>query len=400
MTLSRLLQQNLIGKLFNHSIVFLINILIVRMLGAESSGHYFNELYIINFFIFLASAGLDYAAIAWIARQPELSRLVFEKLLRISLFVTALFMAFALLLLPELPVQMIQSPWAMVLFGSGNLMLILFQGILSAQKKFNQQNLILIITNLTYLILLFFVFQTKPSNALNIMLLGYGLLFFLQGLLVLLVSFKKQRSQASEINWNKFYRHGLYIMLSSLIYFCFLRADNFFVEKYADPVTLSNYVQCGKIGQYFLYFSSVISSTMLPFIISENISADYSAWKKLMMPYVGLICVGASILMIAGPWIYPWVFGADFDKMHSFMLILLPGYVCLGVLTLINAIYIGKGNLKKIFRGDLAGLLILLIADSFLVPRYGAQAAAAVSSCAYCLIFLYLLADLKNQFHS
>ena len=84
--------------------------------------------------------------------------------------------------------------------------------------------------------------------------------------------------------------------------------------------------------------------------------------------------------------------------MNNLMLILLPGYVCLAILTLMNAIYIGKGNIKKIFKGDLMGLIIVFSFDSFLVPEYGAKAAAVISSVAYCMVFLYLWHGLKNQF--
>lgn len=400
MKISALLQQNLLGKLANHSVVFLINILIVRMSGASISGSYFNELYLINFFVFIFSAGLDYAAIAWIARQPDLSSLVHEKLIRISLFFMLVMMMITWFALPLFKLQIIQTPTAIFFFAAGNLLLILFQGMMSAQKRFNWQNIILISTNSLFLILLLFLFNMHHPDKIKWIFNGYAWLFFLQGMLMLLFSNKKGQRVEAQINWRKFYRHGIYIMISSVVYFCFLRADNFFVEKYANKISLSNYVQCGKIGQYFLYFSSIISSTLLPFIISDNIASDYQAWKKMVKPYITLICIGAILLLIIGPWVYPWIFGAEFAQMQGFMQLLMPGYVCLGLLTLVNAIYIGKGNIQKIFKGDLAGLMILLLADTILVPLFGPMAAAAVSSVAYCLVFLYLWSDLKNQFQS
>ena len=50
------------------------------------------------------------------------------------------------------------------------------------------------------------------------------------------------------------------------------------------------------------------------------------------------------------------------------MIILLPGYVCLGMLTLINAVYISRGNIRYLFWGDLGGLVLLLLLDLWLVP--------------------------------
>ena len=187
-------------------------------------------------------------------------------------------------------------------------------------------------------------------------------------------------------------------MISSVIYFAFLRVDNFFVEKYCDPVTLGNYVQCGKIGQYFLYFSSVISSTLLPFIATETVGASYKEWIGMMQPYIVLLFGAALLIFITGYNLFPVIFGNEFTEMYTYMAILLPGYVCLGMLTLINAVYIGKGNIKKIFIGDVGGLILVIILDELFVPLYGASAAAFISSFVYCLVFIFLRIGFKKQF--
>jgi O-antigen/teichoic acid export membrane protein len=241
----------------------------------------------------------------------------------------------------------------------------------------------------------------KPNGLISISIisLGYGLLYFIQGLLIIVLSYQKQISIQHQIEWPAFYKHGLFIMISSLVYFCFLRTDNFFVEKYCSGKTLSNYVQCGKVGQYFIYFSSAISSTLLPFLSSEKITSSYQEWKQLIKPYFLLIIIGAIILIFSGKYIYPFVFGNDFIEMSNYMIILLPGFVCLGLLTLINAVYLSKGNVKQIFKGDIIGFIIVLVADTFLVPQYGVYAAATVSSISYVIVFLYLWKDVRKQFN-
>ena len=398
MNITQILKQNIAGKLLNHGIVFLINIAIVRILGASGSGYYFNELYLLNFFVFIFSAGLDYAAIAWLSREPNLLNVIHQKLINVTLFFIAALLFFGLILLPKINFNFIQPALAIILFGAGNIMLVLFQGVLSAFRKFNIQNGILAITNTVFLLYLIFFINTNDHKKVFQVSIGYAILYFAQGILMLILSYKKTTTKQVEINWRPFYKHGIFIMLSSLIYFCFLRIDNFFVEKNCDSITLSNYVQCGKIGQYFIYFSSVISSTLLPFISSEKLGSNFKEWKKMMKPYIILVLIGAIILTLFGQNIYPFLFGHEFLEMNNLMLILLPGYVCLAILTLMNAIYIGKGNIKKIFKGDLMGLIIVFSFDSFLVPEYGAKAAAVISSVAYCMVFLYLWHGLKNQF--
>lgn len=399
--LAKILKHNVIGKLLNHIIVFCINIFLVRFLGPAFSGPYFNELYVLNFIVFIFSAGLDYAAIALVSRNPELLPAIHRMLFKVVLLFSVIVLFYVFVLLPHTDNYFKQPSLAIVFFSIGNLLLIFYQGILSAMKKFNQQNFILCITNLLFLIYLF-VFTKEDASITTTKLyhieIIYASVFLLQGLLMWGSSFKTVAEKNITVSWNKVIRAGIFIMLSSLIYFAFLRIDNFFVQKYTDATTLSNYVQCGKIGQYFLYFSSIVSSTLLPFISSETVGSSFPEWKKMMKPYISLLCLAALFIAITGKTIFPLLFGTEFNNMYSFILILLPGFICLGILTLINAVYIGKGNIRAILAGDILGLVIVTGFDAWLVPLYGAYAAAAISSVTYCLVFLFLLKNFKQQF--
>jgi O-antigen/teichoic acid export membrane protein len=111
-----------------------------------------------------------------------------------------------------------------------------------------------------------------------------------------------------------------------------------------------------------------------------------------------MIIAGAVILITIGSLLYPFVFGEEFKTMDGLMKILLPGYVGLGVLTLVNSIYLAKGNIKAIFIGDFAGMVLVWLLDAIFVPHYGMYAAALISSVAYLLLCFYLLFNLKKQF--
>ena len=396
--IATILKHNVIGKLLNHVMVFFINILIVRSLGASGSGLYFNELYLLNFIVFIFSAGLDYAAIALLSEEPALLPLLNKMLFKVVVFFAAILSVYVFFLLPQSNHYFRQPALAIILFGIGNLLLIFYQGILSSLKKFNLQNIILGISNVIFLLYLLLFFKPSGKDPVAGIAIVYAALFFVQGLLMILFSYTKKTEVKVSVSWNIFIRSGIYIMISSLVYFAFLRVDNFFVEKYSGGTVLGNYVQCGKIGQYFLYFSSIISSTLLPFISTETVGASFTEWKKMMKPYIILLCLAALVIAATGKYVFPLLFGNDFTEMYYLMLILLPGFVCLGMLTLLNAVYIGKGNIRKIFVGDVTGLVLVTGFDAWLVPQYGAYAAAIISSVAYCLVFLYLLSSFKKQF--
>lgn len=394
-----ILKHNVIGKLLNHLVVFIINVYLVRLLGASESGVYFNELYLLNFIVFIFSAGLDYAAIAFLSSDLSLLPVINKMLMKVVVIFSAILLLYVFLILPNGTHYFRQPGIALVLFSVGNLLLIFYQGVLSALKKFNLQNLLLGICNLLFLSYLMIFFKQGALNNLERISISYSCLLFIQGLLMYISSSSAIPSSFKiHLSWKDFLGKGILIMVSSLVYFSFLRVDNFFVERYAGKVTLGNYVQCGKIGQYFLYFSSIISSTLLPFISTETIGSSFNEWKKLMKPYILLLCLAALGIAISGHYFFPLLFGNEFREMYPLMLILLPGFVCLGMLTLLNAVYIGKGNIRKIFLGDLFGLALVVVFDALLVPTYGAFAAATISSLAYCMVFLFLLSSFKKQF--
>lgn len=397
--ISKLIQHNIAGKLLNHVIVFLINICIVRYLGATESGIYFNELYLISFVAMLCSLGVDFSAISFLAQDPGLLNALRKKMLIMLLIFSGLLLLLIFMGLPSLVERnFYQSKLALTLFGVGNLMLIFYQGLLSAQKKFNEQNVVLIITNALFLLFLLWQMQKNTTASLSLIAVANAVLFVLQGIILLFLCYRYRSSASVVISWKALIRPGIYLLMASLAYFCFLRIDNFFVEKYCDKNVLGSYIQCGKIGQYFIYFSTIISGTMIPFIANETQQLSYRDWRGIMKPYLSLLLLAALAVVTAGKFVFPFLFGEGFEQMYSIMLILLPGYVALGLLTLINAVYIGKGNLKRILIGDIAGLVLVTVLDILLIPKYGVYAAAAISSFCYILAFLFLYIRLKKQF--
>jgi O-antigen/teichoic acid export membrane protein len=261
---------------------------------------YFNELYVLSFIVMLCSGGLDYAVISIISRNPGSAIRLRNMLMIVLLIFVLVFSCFVLYGLSFLRREPIQPLYPIILLGTGNLMLIFYQGYLSVLKKFNLQNYLLIITNSLFLILLVFYNVRGDARDLNFISWTYAILFLVQGTLMYLFSLRvtQKKVPVIKVSWGMLFKNGILIMISSVIYFCFLRIDNFFVERYDSAVVLGNYVQCGKIGQYFLYFTSIISSTLLPFIASESIGSSYIEWKKIMKPYILLISAAALCIVL------------------------------------------------------------------------------------------------------
>ena len=175
--------------------------MITRILGVTNSGHYFNELYLISFFVFIFSFGLDYSVISWLAREPNLRGAFYKKLIQVTILFTFLLLFSTFVILPFSPYSFNQSVIALFLYGSGNMMLILFQGLLSSLKKFSIQNKILLSVNILFSFYLVYLFNDDAlSQPLQKVSVGYAFFFFIQGLLMLLFSFEKSKRKGKEFS--------------------------------------------------------------------------------------------------------------------------------------------------------------------------------------------------------
>lgn len=392
------IRNNLILKIMNHGLVFLINVLMVRLLGGAQSGSIINHLYWLTSLSFLCSLGLDYAAIQAISSHPNSYRKWFSFLSVVS-FIGIPFIFLLIFILSKIMDFKIQSIGLTVLFASGQTIILLFQGLLNSVKRFMAQNAVLLTTNFILCMCFFLFFISQKPVSINLIFTLVSVNMFLQGLIMATIAFPKKDINVTLSDGidKKAIFHGFKIMISTLVYFFFIRTDHFFAEKYADPISFGNYVQCGKMGQYFLLFASMISVTLLPFISEHKQVNQHNSWFSVLRPYVIIMVAIAFCILIAGKFLFPLLFGNAFTEMHQIMNILLPGYLALGLLTLLNAFYIGKGMLKRMIIGDICGLIVLLLLNLFYSRNGNVFVIAIISSSCYIGLFLFMFYGVKKR---
>ncbi len=97
-------------------------------------------------------------------------------------------------------------------------------------------------------------------------------------------------------------------------------------------------------------------------------------------------------------WLFPWVYGASFDRMYPAFLLLVPGILALSVIALMAAYNAGKNKVSTNMKGGLIGLATILAGDCWLIPAYGIKAAAAVSSAGYTSYLVYFMYIFKKEY--
>jgi O-antigen/teichoic acid export membrane protein len=165
-----------------------------------------------------------------------------------------------------------------------------------------------------------------------------------------------------------------------------------------DLVLCNHFLGNAPTGVYSVAVSLGLPLTMLGAVLGtlifQRVSADESAanrvanTNRVVRVLVPALLVGVALLGVASNWIIPAVYGSKFEGATEALLLLLPGLFALAVeLVLMNHLA-GEGSPPIVYFGPLAGLIVNLGANMYVIPRYGINGAAVTSSVGYGIVLL------------
>lgn len=408
MSIAKILYQSIVWRGLLYLATFLLNILIARHFEASVSG---NIYYIINIFSLVhLLAGLSMeSGIIFFGSTHAISPLklfnfsilwtIFAALVLWVLLAVFFKNSFSLITLPQLKTYAL-------LFVCGNLLYGYSASLFFAQKNF-------FVPNIISLFLTVFLIVVIPYRGESVFLAIndanyfyiYFLFFLVQGLATALAFYflkikKVTFSQPSSIDLKLLFRYSLLAWLGNIIFFLLYRIDYWFVEKYCSTEALGNYIQVSKLAQLFFLLPSMIATAILPLAATET-RETMARWLALLSRFFlyvyAVICL---FFILTGKWLFPAIFGESFDKMYPAFIWLVPGILALSTLFTLTAYNAGKNKLKENMIGCLYALIVVIAGNWWLVPIYGINAAAGVSSAGYIIYQVYLLRNFSKENHA
>jgi len=400
MHFNQILKHTIALKLFNTVLMFLINLLMVRLLGVDDSGIFFYDIAILSFLILIISGSLE-SGITFYSSKNHLS-----------------INAIIAFILPLLAVQVIISRFILsqvnfsinnnlaLLFVFSNLTLVYFSAFFYAKKRFVFLNIISCSVNVITTLLLFYWWVSKEGGGANTnhFILTYILSLFIQALLlVLIILYGREQNGVSPAKVTtvvkRIFRYSSVAFVSNIVFFLVTRIDYFFVEKYCSNIALSNYVQVSKFGQLLMLVPSIIASVVFPYSADSSGTMLLSKIQQLCRAITFVFIPLTILLILTANWIFPLVFGKGFNLMYIALLLYLPGFFALSIITVLAAHLAGKKLLKINLVASVLALIIVVIGDLMFIPAGGIRAAALVSSIAYIICTAYILWFYKAKFH-
>ena len=405
MSIAKILYQSIVWRGLLYLATFLLNILIARHFEAAVSGSIYYIISIFSLIHLVCSLSME-SGIIYFGSTAEISP---SKLFHFSILWTLvagllLWLIISVFLKVSYPyITPEQLKIFSILFICGNLLYNYSASLFYAQRNFLVPNVI----SLSLTLLLIIALPFNGSSFLpGITDANYFIIYFLfftaQGICTTLAFYllrikKIKFAPLSKFDLKKLFRYSLLAWVGNIIFFLLYRIDYWFVEKYCSTEALGNYIQVSKLGQLFFLLPSMLATAILPLTVSEN-KETMARWLALIsrcfVNFYALVCM---FLIFTGNWLFPQVFGETFTSMYVAFIWLIPGILSLSTLFTLTAYNAGINKLKENMLGCLYALVVVIAGNCWLVPVYGINAAAGVSSVGYIIYQVYLLNDFKKE---
>lgn len=174
--------------------------------------------------------------------------------------------------------------------------------------------------------------------------------------------------------------------LGQVVNIIIYRADMWIVDYYLPKTDVGYYARAVGVAQLLLMIPNTITAILNPYLADPNhrdreaLTAFYS---RLHFTLVCILSLGGIAL---APFVFPWVYGADFSASVIPFMIMLPAVLFVGMTRIFGTFNISRNRLRENLYASLAALLFIIPLDLLLIPRMGIAGAALASVLAYFLL--------------
>lgn len=401
MTLKTGIFNNVLWRSLQIFSTLVLNILVARYLGAAGSGSFYYLIAIFTLYIQVGGLSLESALGFFTSNKKIPVQSLAAGALLWSLIITII-AVIVFMVIPNKQAPSNSDLLNIAMFIAGTLLTNYFSSMFYAEMNFKVPNLYGTIINLllTVVLSVMIIQQLEIQGSILIQIFFFSL--FLRGVFIVIVFYRDPEHRVGPVLMTKsqawmVIRYSGLAYICNLVFFILYRIDYYFVEKYCSAEELGNYIQVCRIAQMFLLFPAMIATVVFPMTSSNNnnfVRYQLPAISRILF-YTFLLACG--FLVITGNWLFPLIFGTDFKLMYPTFVWLVPGIIGLSILYPFTAYYAGINQISTNIKGSLLAMAVIVIGDIVLIPQFGIQAAAGISSVGYICYQLYVMIRFRKK---
>jgi O-antigen/teichoic acid export membrane protein len=192
-------------------------------------------------------------------------------------------------------------------------------------------------------------------------------------------------------------RYGLKSYLQIIFESINYRLDIFLIALFLVPEQVAYYGVATSLAELAWYLPNSVGSVLFsrlsntPLIDVHQITAQAC---RITLVLTGLIIVGLATVS----WVFvPFVYGPTYHAAVPALVILLPGILAMAVHKVLNRNFASRDRQQLTILSSVISLAIIVSLDLFLIPRWGINGAAFVSSLGYFVAGTSLLVFFKHD---
>ena len=172
------------------------------------------------------------------------------------------------------------------------------------------------------------------------------------------------------------------------------RLDLFVVAALSGAEAVGIYGISQIVSEILLYPALVVGQVLLPRAAQMSREGTAAPAYRIV---VGFTVAIGTLLFLVSPLLIRHVFGPEFSEASPGLRALIPGSLALALWQLATHELVGRGRLAIMSISALAGVLVTVLVDLVLVPRYNVRGAAIGASIGYLATALVVLPMVRKE---
>jgi O-antigen/teichoic acid export membrane protein len=372
------------------------SIIIARILGPEKNGHIAILLVYPSLFMTFGSLGISQSLTYFVGKNIYNEEKIKIAITQIWIFSSTISIISCIILIYAfnnstnslILITLALIPIPFTLFNTYNMGLYLGKNQIN---KYNQINWIpsIIIFILTIVFIYFLKLDIEGA-----MLASLGGPILMSIILILKNDFLNYIS--FKIEWEiikSLLKLGLIYALSLLVINLNYKIDIILIDKLSNSYQLGIYSKGAALTQYLWQIPMLLSTLVFSKSATSKKDKDFSLKvTQLLRISILIITIICIILLFFSKDIILTLFGQQYKESVSVLNYLLPGVLLLTIFKVMNMDLAGKGKPWIALKAMIPALILNIILNLFLIPKFGANGAAISSTFSYtfaAILFVY-----------
>lgn len=376
-----------------------VSIIIARVLGPEKQGIYSLSLLLPSLLVIFTNFGIGSSSVYYLGKKKYSPREIFGNNILCALFISIFAIAAGSIIILLFGSRLFPGIGKEYLFLALSLVpLQLFLdfavSILLGLQQIKKYNLINFVQVFVYLILVgilllgfhFGVLAAIVAQSFSFLVAG-ALLFFYAEKQVGGVSFKLNKSY-----FKNSFLYGSKVYLNNALSFLHSRLDIFMINIFINPVAVGFYSIAVGMSEKIWLISQTAGTVLFPRVSSETDEKRLKEFTPLVCRNVLFITVMAAILLFfLSDWVMVFLYSMAYIESVLPLKILLIGMIAMSGGRVLASDIAGRGK-PMIGTYINAGAVVLnLILNIILIPKFGISGAAWATTVSYTLDFMVML---------